>query len=315
MMVVVAGTVAGSGLGCDDISLTNGSDVPTANGASAPSAASDAGGSSGGGLATGTGSGAFDAGSLPSTPANVADASMSSGTVGNPLCFITYGADAGGAHNCLPDVASPSNYCAPDDAGWYSPSDDAGDGGPPLTACHVIPSNSQACTAAGPGGDGDQCQTSTDCAASFECVGSPGECRHYCCGGNASCDNASALTTSATFCDVQPTASGALNVPVCEPITACTLLVSGPGPGTCPTAETCAVVTDDGTTSCVAIGPVGIGRSCDVLHCQAGLTCLGAVGARTCFELCEVDAPTCSGETKCTSSAQLFANANVGICQ
>jgi hypothetical protein len=174
----------------------------------------------------------------------------------------------------------------------------------------------QQCLAAGTGGDGEQCQKSTDCADSFECVGSPGQCRHYCCAGNTSCDQASSVTTSATFCDVQPTAVGGLNVPVCEPVTSCTLLLTGTGNGSCPKGETCAVVKDDGTTSCVQIGTVGIGGDCDVYHCAAELTCLGPAGSRTCFQLCQVDAPAaCPSGTTCMSSAQLFTNANVGICQ
>jgi hypothetical protein len=75
-------------------------------------------------------------------------------------------------------------------------------------------------------------------------------------------------------------------------------------------------VKDDGTTSCISVGPVAVGGDCDVYHCAAGLTCLGAAGSRTCFQLCQVDTPgICPYDTTCTSSAQLFTNASVGICQ
>lgn len=270
--------------------------------------------------------------------ANLSEPPSEGGTastiVGNPLCYFDLG--AGGAHNCEPDTSS---QCATsDDAGAFtgwdagvaSPSGsdagDAGDAGPPASACHVcqpdisspdceVP-HAQACVAAGPGGDGAQCQVSGDCAASFECVGSPGECRHYCCGGNTSCDKAANVTTGATFCDVQPTVSGAVPVPVCEPVVSCTLLLTGTGNGSCPKGETCAVVKDDGTTSCVTIGTVGIGGDCDIYHCAAELTCLGSQGSRKCYQLCEVNSPaSCPSGTTCTSSAQLFTNANVGICQ
>ena len=168
----------------------------------------------------------------------------------------------------------------------------------------------------GAGGDGAQCQVSTDCAADFECVGSPGQCRHYCCGGNASCTAATDVTTGTTFCDLQPTTQGGRSVPVCEPVTSCTLLLTGTANGSCPSGETCAVVMDNGTTSCVEIGPVGVGGDCETAHCANGLTCLGSEGNRTCFQLCQVDSPaTCPRDTMCTSSAQLFTNANVGICQ
>jgi hypothetical protein len=298
-----------TGGGCGNISLSSGVDFAPVSGGGAvrpPDASVDAGNLNvvGDGAALGA-----------PAPADAA-ASIS---VGNPLCFYDYPTDAAptGAHTCAPDTSS---QCAPSDpdAGVYAPSDDGGEGGAPATACHVVPAGDgyQKCSTAGPGGDGAQCQTGADCAATFECVGSPGQCRHYCCGGNAACDSASGATTGPTFCDVEATTAGGLNVPVCEPVRSCTPLLMGSGAGTCPKGETCAVVKDDGTTSCVPIGTVGIGGDCDVFHCAAELTCLGPVGSRTCFQLCEVDSPTaCPFGTTCTSSAQLFTNANVGICQ
>jgi hypothetical protein len=251
-----------------------------------------------------------------------ADSAAASASVGNPLCFFGY--SDGGVHFCQPDTSSQCAQPAEEDAGTFTGWEDAspgtaggGDAGGVRSACHVEPlPTGQACLTAGSGGDGAQCQKSTDCADSFECVGSPGQCRHYCCGGNASCDQASNETTGTTFCDVQPAVPSGLNVPVCEPVRSCTLLLTGTGNGSCPQGETCAVVKDDGTTSCVTIGTVGIGGDCDVYHCAADLTCLGAAGSRTCFQLCEVDSPgACPTGTTCTSSAQLFTNANVGICQ
>jgi hypothetical protein len=299
------------GGGCDNISLSNGADFSGAANAAGPAPSQHVdSGAEAGPAASAPVDGA--PGVVAPTPSE--DAGVASVTTGNPLCFYSYAADSG-AHNCQPDTSS---QCGDDAGAYHPPSDDAGDGGEPASACHVwADPEGQKCLAAGPGLDGAQCQSGTDCAAGFECVGSPGQCRHYCCGGNASCDSA-----SATFCDVQSMASGtssgtksSLNVPVCEPVRPCTLLV-GAGAGSCPSGETCAVVKDDGTTSCVAIGNVGIGGDCGVYHCAAQLTCLGAIGSRKCFQLCEVDSPTvCPTGTTCTSSAQLFANANVGICQ
>jgi hypothetical protein len=238
---------------------------------------------------------------------------------GNPLCFYSFALDADVAHTCQPDTPPPANQCPGPDAGAYVPphAGDAGDGGASDVgpACHVV-ARGQKCLPLGPGVDGAQCQSGTDCAVSFECVGSPGKCRHYCCDGNSTCDKTADQTMSATFCDVQKTTADGMNVPVCEPVTNCTPLLMGTGPGTCPADQTCAVVKDDGTTSCVPVGKVDVHGDCSVLRCAADLTCLGAVGNRTCFKLCHVDSPgSCPNGTVCTSSAQLFTNANIGICQ
>ena len=315
MGVALAAVLALGGVGCGNISLSSEMDLaPATGGGTAPGRAPDAGADASLIAAPSSSDGAT---SGPPPGTGTADAGTASPSSGNPLCFFAYGSDAG-AHACQPDPEPPSNLCPGGDAGWYipPPSDDAGEGGAPSgPACHVI-ANGQTCLPAGSGGDGAQCQTSTDCAVSFECVGSPGQCRHYCCGGNSACDNASAQTAGATFCDVAVMTTGGLSVPVCEPVRNCNLLLMGTGAGTCPGGETCAVVKDDGTTSCVPIGAVGIRGSCDVYHCAAELTCLGAVGSRTCYQLCQVDSPTaCPSGTTCTSSAQLFSNANIGICQ
>jgi len=267
---------------------------------------------------------------------------------GSPLC--NYGFANTSAHTCVPDsddagaqqcldtvadAAPQESQTTPRDAGGDNGGDsaDAGTGVPvassdagaavpppvdaapqPTPACHVVEQTgtdggawvTQTCTIAGSGQDGAQCQASTDCAATFECVGMPGQCRHYCCAGNTVCD----ATASPSFCDVQPVVSGKFNVPVCMPISGCALF------GTCPTNQTCAVVKDDGTTSCVEVGEAGVGNSCDETHCAAGLTCLGNPGARTCFQLCHVDLPAdCPAGTTCSGSAQLSTNPQFGICQ
>jgi hypothetical protein len=298
--LVCLAAAAATAVACSDIGLST-SGTPSGTFASTnggPGGSESDAGQVGLGAAAPTAADSGDAGASDAAAAT---------TVGNPLCFYSYAADAGNQRVCEPDT---SNGCAsPDpDAGIYDPWD-AGDA-EPSTACHVS-ANAQACSPSGSGGDGAQCQTSADCTNSFECVGSPGVCRHYCCGGNAACDSASDQTTAETFCDVQPTASGGLNVPVCEPISNCALLSPCPVKG-----DTCAIVKDDGTTSCISIGPQIVGQSCDVYHCAAGLTCLGTAGSRSCFALCEVDSTTaCPTGKTCTSSAQLFTNANIGICQ
>jgi hypothetical protein len=242
----------------------------------------------------------------------------------SPLCGNRYdqGVDAG--LTCEPDTAAPCAPVAwPGDAATHG---DGGDGGTPRDAsagaCHVVTgpagNTTQACAAAGAGGDGAQCQTGADCMATFECVGSPGRCRQYCCGGDTTCKQ----EKGPQFCDIEPVAWGDLDasadastgysVPVCVPANGCTLLVDA----TCTPGQTCTIVKDDGTTSCVAVGPMHATEPCDTQHCAAGLTCLGSEGMRLCYQLCRINDPSAPCDTgKCTGSAQLFKDPSYGICQ
>ncbi|MEO8875480.1 MAG: hypothetical protein ABI461_07835, partial [Polyangiaceae bacterium] len=233
----------------------------------------------------------------------------------NPLC----GVSIGGSGNCLPDSDAPpaSNKCSSGlaDAGVTTSAPDGGsyDAGPSTIACHVKsdPTTVVApvCTAAGQGGNGAQCLGSDDCAAGFECVGSPGVCRHYCCSLPAKCENG-------FYCDVQSEASsGSIKIPVCEPVHSCQLM----GADTmCIVGETCAIVNDDdGTTSCVDVGPAHVGQDCNATHCGKDLVCLGDVGSRKCFALCNKAKPNCDSTQTCMGSAPLFqgVNSGIGICQ
>jgi hypothetical protein len=267
------------------------------------------------------------------------DAGLAPAITGNPLC--NYSNVDTIANACEPDYPAHASGvkglgCSVTDAGIVeetpadagaqnedgggvggsydaaAPSIDAGASTGP--ACHVVQEGAadggswktQVCTAAGTGTDGDQCQSSTDCAVTYECVGTPGQCRRYCCEGNSVCST----TNAQSFCDVQPVVSGKFDVPVCMPVSGCSLF------GTCPSNQTCAVVEDDGTTSCVNVGSAKVGDPCDEVHCAAGLTCLGNAGSRTCFQLCHVDSTTeCPPSTTCSGSAQLFKDPQFGICQ
>jgi hypothetical protein len=321
--------LCGAAAACSNISLSSG----FASGAAEPPsglAEVDAGGGGGVNLST------SDAGA-PGAPA----------IVGNPLCNRWVAIDAGtrcdpddpnhddaGGQCALPvtDAGHPldaaylpgpesdgggvdGNAGLGDDGGANGASDAGAatpaptDAGTPVPACHVSPPGAdsyQWCAMAGAGKDGDECTASTDCASGYECVGSPGQCRHYCCGGNAVCS----VTYAPSFCNPELVAGGAYRVPVCMPISGCTLF------GTCPSGQTCGVVKDDGTTSCVPIGPQGVGAPCDSDDCAAGLTCLGMVGARVCYQLCHVSgASECPSGTTCTGSAQLFGDPQFGICR
>jgi hypothetical protein len=232
----------------------------------------------------------------------------------NPLCNVAIQNEAG--KPCNPDEpAVPSGeYCqAPDAGALAADASIAADSAVavPSLACHVIlrdNATSQTCSAAGTGTDGASCATGADCAATFECVGMPGRCRHYCCDGDKSCDSGG----SSSFCDIQATTESNLKVPVCSPVNKCKLLT----PNACPADQTCAVVKDDGTTSCVPIGTALAGQACDTEHCADGLTCLGKPGSRQCYKLCRIGYPEdCSYDTKCKGSSQLFSDPTYGLCQ
>jgi len=161
-----------------------------------------------------------------------------------------------------------------------------------------------ACRRAGPGKDGAECMSGSDCAVGLDCVGSPGRCRPYCC--NYTC-------SSQSFCDIQPTSgSPNLNIPVCSPVEACRLLVEG----SCPAGKTCGVVDNDGTTSCMNAGPARAGQECERSRCIEGHTCLGQPGTRQCFKLCHVNAAgECGAGERCKGSVQLFSDPSIGICE
>ncbi|HEX7666210.1 MAG TPA: hypothetical protein VF407_16900, partial [Polyangiaceae bacterium] len=266
-----------------------------------------------GGINTGGGGGGADA----ATPAT--------NKVGNALCNATV------STTCIPDGENDSaSRCdvsyggaAPGGSSGGTGSDGLGpdgieDGGVTGTpdagvgssfACHVTLADAGAptpeCLPAGWGLNGASCKTSLDCASGFECVGNanaPGICRQYCC-VNACDDN--------SFCDVQSEkANQVVKVPVCEPVVHCGLLAS---PSDCGGDQTCGIVDDDdGTTSCVDIGPAKAGESCDDVHCGRNLTCLGAEGARKCVALCDKAKPNCSASQTCVGSAPLIHDMGVG---
>jgi hypothetical protein len=210
-----------------------------------------------------------------------------------------------------------SDYCYPDttvDACNLPQDGGAGDAATDGAAaypagCHVVTDSagvSTKCYASKlQGMYASTCTQATDCSPGWECV-NEGTCRHYCCSGNSACsDN--------QFCDVQPSAQDPNTlVPVCVSEFPCTLLDLD----ACPSGQQCSVVKEDGTTSCVAVGPQGDGQPCDVDHCAHGYVCLGTPGSRQCAPLCYTASPTdCTNGRKCVGTLPLFTNSLVGACQ
>jgi len=247
-------------------------------------------------------------------------ASTKSPYSGSPLCHAT-------TKTCFPDLPSPSTAdggagadasLAPLSTPCGSDADagaDAGatamDGAYPAIACRVRASGADmsapSCSASGQGGDGAMCKTGADCSPGFDCTGS-GVCRKYCCAGE--CSGKMNMANN-FFCDIVPLTEETTLIPACVPVKTCMLF----DPKACvDPKETCSIVKDDGTTSCVPAGSAGKGDSCAEAHCAAGLVCLGQPGARQCFQLCKMQESTCPMDLTCKANA-LSHDPSVGICQ
>jgi len=219
---------------------------------------------------------------------------------------------------CLPDDPNPAECVSPDasvgmDAGPAADAD-AAPAAPATLGCGVTLESGKpvsACQPAGKGQSGAPCAAAADCAPGLACVteGSTGVCRAYCC-------EASTLCGASAFCAERSLegAGGktAISVPVCVPADDCSLDEPYPCPTNkqckCKAGTACAVVKDDGTTSCV---PPGNGRSGDQCPCAAGFVCSKTTS--TCFKLCSTTAatPDC-GTGKCLVVAGLPEG--FGVC-
>jgi hypothetical protein len=78
-------------------------------------------------------------------------------------------------------------------------------------------------------------------------------------------------------------------LPVCIPVMPCQLL-----PDSCPAGLACAIVRQDGTTSCVTPGPGTEGHACP---CAQGYTCSEPDG--TCLKLCTTTKVACPADQDC----------------
>lgn len=221
---------------------------------------------------------------------------------------------------CNPDESADNKMLAAQcttpmapDAGKYG---DAGANavGPACRLASNGKSVAAACGVAGVGHDGDACTTGSDCSAGFECVSSPGRCRHYCC-DPAACKLVGQGQSNDTtyFCDVQTQTASSAKVPACLPVQACKLLVAN----SCGQNQTCSIVdVITGTTSCVQVGPAKVGESCETTHCGANLVCLGSPGKRSCQQLCDPSQTgVCPNGLACKQPWQILIMDSAGICQ
>ncbi len=230
----------------------------------------------------------------------------------NPLC---------GSGVCLPDDPNAAECNAgpgaePPEAGDVDAADAGADGAdsadgevdasapPPVKyGCFVSGAGgkpSAECALAGSGDNGSPCVSASDCAPGLACVGdgTTAACRPYCCDENTTC-------AVGAFCAERPLKATSLSVPVCVPADDCSLDEPYPCPTgkqcKCKSGTACAVVKDDGTTSCIVPGD---GRAGDACPCAAGYLC--SKSTNTCLKLCSTTAvkPEC-GTGKCLSVAGL----------
>ncbi len=211
-------------------------------------------------------------------------------------------------------LCGASPVCTPDD-----PQTCEGDAGDASTeSCRMVLGTNQTteatCVAAGQGDDGASCTSGADCAPGYECVGT-GTCRHYCC-ADESCTTLTqnSSTYDTYFCDIaQEHASSGAKVPVCMVVQHCSPL----NPNQCGSGSTCTIVEINSGTNFVAtcdtLGTAKLGESCETTHCAEGFACIGAIGQRSCQQLCNSTHP-CGSNSTCNMKSQALMQYNVGIC-
>jgi hypothetical protein len=226
--------------------------------------------------------------------------------IGANTSFVDASLDSGapGAGEPAGDDAEPPTY------------PDAPPGTPPALGCNVTSGGSghptAECTIAGTGGIAAPCVSNADCAPGLACVASGGaaQCRPYCCGDPSECEKG-------TFCAERPLydtlqLEQPLSIPVCMPADGCNLNEPYPCPATkdcvCKDGTACAVVKDDGTTSCVKPGD---GQAGDPCPCAWGYVC--SQSTQTCLKICSTgtSVPDC-GSGKCQSVSYLPEG--YGVC-
>ena len=116
------------------------------------------------------------------------------------------------------------------------------------------------------------------------------------------------------FCDVaQERASSGAKVPVCNVVVHCSPLKGDQ----CGANEACTVVEinngNNFVATCDALGTSKLGDSCETSHCADGFACIGAIGQRTCQELCDQQNP-CPSNATCNMKSQALMQYGVGIC-
>jgi hypothetical protein len=236
-----------------------------------------------GDTSTGAGGGAGDGGTL------------APGFVMGSYMYLCGGSQA----ICSPDPNS-------DDCTQGGQGVDGGVNDASVVTCQLVHAGGVVATACGPSGPsavGGECTSASDCQAGLGCVttGGPGEastCRPYCCESLESCP-------SGTYCTTLGMGEAPKSpIPVCIGVTSCELLTNKG----CVDGQVCAIVREDGTTSCMTPGDHTAGQSCP---CAGGYTCSWADD--TCLELCSTaDLTACGPHAFCEGGVAQFQDA--GYC-
>jgi hypothetical protein len=257
-----------------------------------------AGGSGSTNASTGTMPGAGGSGG-ELIAATSATSGAGGGTSGVPPYFNgSYSYLCGGsAPLCTPGTGDCTQGGNPQMTGTSS-----GTGGTAL-ACQLAPVDGEAvpgCVPVGMFNAGDPCESAAHCGADLGCIAtmSGGICRPYCCGDLEACP-------TNTFCAPVAMAEAAVKIPVCIPATKCKPLDDT----SCPMGQTCTIVRDDGTTSCVDAGFGMRGGSCP---CAPGHVCSKITNK--CLKLCHIgnDAADC-GMGACQGGVMGYPD-GIGIC-
>jgi hypothetical protein len=180
-------------------------------------------------------------------------------------------------------------------------------------SCYIKPAPTTGvvteCAPIGPGAEGSACNDSHECGALMACieVNQKSVCRAVSCGLPPLClkgtyhQEAPLRVNGATRRD--------LNVPVCLPVDDCTLLA----PNACPNGKVCAVVGNEGETTCMDPGSTKVGESCDDTNrCAEGLLC--SKFSNQCVRICHVDADANDCPTGTCQGGNRSLPDGFGIC-
>lgn len=180
-------------------------------------------------------------------------------------------------------------------------------GAPPdgsTRTCQLVAGGDQiqaVCAMAGAAAAGDVCTSATACQAGLGCAATDvpdlALCQPFCCSDPETCP-------SATYCKRASLIGTQFPIPVCAPVTQCQLLNDA---AWCKPGQTCAIVRNDGTTSCIDAGQ---SQADGICPCAAGYTCSNATG--TCLKLCHIGGDEC-GKGTCQGGTKPYP-ADIGFC-
>ena len=269
------------------------------------STASSSGSAGSGGASSGSaGSGGASSSSASSSSASSGSAGSGGASSGSAGSGGASSSSAGSGGASSSSAGSGGGGGGGPDKGTSSATGGDSDAGVPITlTCKLAPISGAAvagCTQAGDLVVSNPCQTAGDCGVGLACVATPsgGVCRPYCCGQVEACP-------IDTYCAPVPMAEAAVKIPVCLPAYKCKPLDDS----TCTNGQTCTIVRDDGTTSCVDPGDGSRGDACP---CSAGQVCSKITN--TCLKLCHIgnDAADC-GAGSCQGGVMGYPD-GIGIC-